>query len=96
MAVARVAKLGGLMLMPAVGSTWLTFMLPDFMRFAGLIIDHVMAKGDILVHSVTMGEQAGSYHRPLLVEFSLRDSATYPEDRTTETVLTESDLIPCS
>ena len=95
-AVARVAKLGGLTLMPAAGRTWLTFMLPDFMRFAGLTIDHVMAKGDILVHSVTMGEDAGSDHRPLLVEFSFRDSATHPEDNATETVSYESASTPHS
>ncbi|CAI2935640.1 MULTISPECIES: endonuclease/exonuclease/phosphatase family protein [Aminobacter] len=92
-AVGRVAKAGDLTLMPAAGRTWLTFMLPDFMRFAGLTIDHVMAKGDVTVHSVTMGEAAGSDHRPLLVEFSFRDSATQPEDET-QTVVLETPPAP--
>jgi endonuclease/exonuclease/phosphatase (EEP) superfamily protein YafD len=95
-AVARVARLGGLTPMPAAGRTWLTFMLPDFMRFAGLTIDHVLAKGDVLVHAVTMGEDAGSDHRPLLVEFSFRDTATHPEDSETETVATQSAAAPHS
>ncbi len=85
-AVARVAKAGGLKLMPAPGRTWLERSLPEFLRFAGLTIDHVMAKGDVVVHSVQMGEYAGSDHRPLLVEFSFRDSATNPEDSETQTV----------
>lgn len=84
--VKRVANAGELTLMPAAGRTWLTFKLPDFMRFAGLTIDHVMAKGDVTVHSVTMGEDAGSDHRPLLVEFSFRDSASHPEDSESQTV----------
>lgn len=84
--VKRVASAGGLTLMPAAGRTWLTFKLPDVMRFAGLTIDHVMAKGDVVVHSMTMADDAGSDHRPLLVEFSFRDSATHPEDSESQTV----------
>ena len=89
-AVARVAEAGGLTLMPAAGRTWLTFSLPEFMRFAGLTIDHVMAKGDVVVHSVTMGENAGSDHRPLLVEFSFRDAPAPAEEAETETVSSET------
>lgn len=92
--VGRVAEAGGLTLMPAAGRTWLTFLLPDFMRFAGLTIDHVMAKGDVTVHSMTMGEDAGSDHRPLLVEFSFRDSASNPEDEETRTVVLETNPTP--
>lgn len=92
--VSRVAKAGGLTLMPAAGRTWLSFSLPEFMRFAGLTIDHVMAKGDVVVHSVTMGEDAGSDHRPLLVEFSFRDAPTPSEDAETETVSSQTGTTP--
>lgn len=85
-AVARVARAGGLKLMPAAGRTWLTLMLPDALRFAGLTIDHIMAKGDVTVHSVTMEADAGSDHRPLLVEFSFRPTLPSTEDAETQTV----------
>ncbi|MGF7007381.1 endonuclease/exonuclease/phosphatase family protein [Aminobacter sp. BE322] len=94
-AVARVAKAGDLTRMPAAGRTWLELALPEFLRFAGLTIDHVMAKGDVMVHSVTMGDYAGSDHRPLLVEFSFRDTATQPEDEST-TVSAEAVSTPRS
>ncbi|WP_378943630.1 endonuclease/exonuclease/phosphatase family protein [Mesorhizobium sp. ANAO-SY3R2] len=85
-AVARVAKAGDLKLMPAAGRTWLTLMLPDALRFAGLTIDHIMAKGDVVVHSVTMEADAGSDHRPLLVEFSFRETPPSAEEAETQTV----------
>ncbi len=92
--VSRVAEAGGMTLMPSAGRTWLTFMLPDFMRFAGLTIDHVMAKGEITVHSVKMGDDAGSDHRPLLVEFSFKDSVPEPEDVEPQTVRLETPPAP--
>ncbi|WP_269932262.1 endonuclease/exonuclease/phosphatase family protein [Aminobacter sp. HY435] len=92
--VRRVANAGGLTLLPAAGRTWLTFKLPDFMRFAGLTIDHVMAKGDVTVHSVTMGDDAGSDHRPLLVEFSFRDAGSHTEDSESQTVELRTSAAP--
>ncbi|PWK75710.1 endonuclease/exonuclease/phosphatase family protein [Aminobacter sp. AP02] len=92
--VSRVAEAGGLTLMPAAGRTWLTFSLPEFMRFAGLTIDHVLAKGDVVVHSVTMGEDAGSDHRPLLVEFSFSDAHVPAEEAETETVSSQAGTTP--
>ena len=41
------------------------------LRFAGLPIDQVFAKGDVVVISATTLEAVGSDHLPVLVEFSL-------------------------
>lgn len=87
-AVARVARAGELTLMPAAGRTWLEMALPNFLRFAGLTIDHIMSKGDIEVHSVAMGDDAGSDHRPLLVEFSFRDLPAPDSEAESQTVST--------
>jgi endonuclease/exonuclease/phosphatase (EEP) superfamily protein YafD len=70
-AVRRVAKAGGLTLMPSAGPTWLYRKLPDFLRFAGLPIDQVFSKGDIRIHSAARMEDIGSDHLPILVEFSI-------------------------
>ena len=42
------------------------------LRFAGLPIDQIFAKGDVVVHSVSTLEAVGSDHLPVLVEFSLK------------------------
>ena len=62
------------------GPTWLYRALPELLRFAGLPIDQVFAKGDVVVHSVGTLEAVGSDHLPVLVEFSLK--AAQPELRT--------------
>jgi endonuclease/exonuclease/phosphatase (EEP) superfamily protein YafD len=72
---ARVAKAGGLTLMPSPGATWLPLGLPTFLFFAGLPIDNVFAKGDVEVHSIRTLDPVGSDHLPVMVEFSLKPKA---------------------
>lgn len=79
-AVHRLAERGGLTVTPSVGATWLWRRLPDALRFAGLPIDQVFSKGDVVVHSARKLAPAGSDHLPILVEFSLRPQAPKPEN----------------
>ena len=58
------------------GPTWLYRQLPECLRFAGLPIDQVFAKGDVVVHSARTLEAVGSDHLPVLVEFSLKPRRT--------------------
>ncbi len=70
--VRRVAEAGGLAPVQSIGPTWLHRMLPKVLRpWIGLPIDHVMAKGNVIVHSAKAQDDAGSDHLPILVEFSL-------------------------
>lgn len=86
-AVRRVAEAGGLTKAPAAGPTWLLRRLPVTLRpWIGLPIDHAFSKGDIAIHSVTLGEPVGSDHAPVLVEFSL---ATPPADDEEERIVVE-------
>jgi endonuclease/exonuclease/phosphatase (EEP) superfamily protein YafD len=71
-AVHRLAAIGGLTVMPSVGPTWMWRRLPDALRFAGLPIDQVFSKGDVIIHSAEKMAPAGSDHLPILVEFSLK------------------------
>jgi endonuclease/exonuclease/phosphatase (EEP) superfamily protein YafD len=89
-AVRRLADQGGLTVMPSVGATWLWRRLPDALRFAGLPIDQVFSKGDVVIHSARKMAPAGSDHLPILVEFSLRPQAPEPlEDARTATASVE-------
>lgn len=78
--VRRIAEAGGLDTMPSIGATWQLAGLPDFLRFAGLPIDHVFSKGAVLVHSARLLEPVGSDHLPTMVEFSLRPEPGQPGD----------------
>ncbi|MEI5677550.1 MULTISPECIES: endonuclease/exonuclease/phosphatase family protein [unclassified Mesorhizobium] len=80
-ATARVGKLGDLTMVPSVGPTWQSWRLPEFLRFAGLPIDQVFHKGDVIVNSAHTLAEAGSDHLPVLVEFSLK-----PTEKEQETV----------
>ncbi|MFU0506619.1 endonuclease/exonuclease/phosphatase family protein [Pseudaminobacter sp. NGMCC 1.201702] len=92
-AVSRVGELGGLTLAPLVGPTWQSHRLPQFLRFAGLPIDHVLYKGDVMIHAADTLEDAGSDHLPVLVEFSLKTKAPSPDEETaTATVSLTSPL----
>jgi endonuclease/exonuclease/phosphatase (EEP) superfamily protein YafD len=79
---ARVARAGGLTLMPSPGATWLALGLPPFLFFAGLPIDNVFAKGNVEVHSIRTLDPVGSDHLPVLVEFSLKSGTSVPELKT--------------
>jgi endonuclease/exonuclease/phosphatase (EEP) superfamily protein YafD len=68
----QVAEAGGLSRVGPIGPTWLYRKLPGFLRFAGLPIDQVFARGDLVVHAARALEPAGSDHLPVLVEFSLK------------------------
>ena len=67
------------------GPTWLYRMLPEMLRFAGLPIDRIFAKGDVVVHSVNTLDAVGSDHLPVLVEFSLRSADPATDDPQTAT-----------
>ncbi|KQZ94399.1 AP endonuclease [Mesorhizobium sp. Root157] len=75
-----IAKAGGLTLMHSVGPTWLFLPFPDFLRFAGLPIDNVFSKGDILIHSAERLESIGSDHLPILIEFSIKSGVDQHDD----------------
>jgi endonuclease/exonuclease/phosphatase (EEP) superfamily protein YafD len=76
--VARVAKAGGFALMPSPGPSYMALGAPDWLRFAGLPIDQVFAKGDVAVHGVSHLEPVASDHIPVLVEFSLKPGKAPP------------------
>jgi endonuclease/exonuclease/phosphatase (EEP) superfamily protein YafD len=84
-ASARIADASGMTPVGPAGPTWLYRMLPEFLRFAGLPIDRVFAKGDVIVHSVATLEAVGSDHLPVLVEFSLKAAEPESEDALTAT-----------
>ena len=70
--VYKVANDGNFKLVPPAGATWFYRRLPVWLRpYLGIEIDHVMAKGDIIVHSSRILPDVGSDHAPVLVEFSL-------------------------
>lgn len=80
-AVQRVASLGGLIVMPSAGPSWIYTGLPDFLRrFAGLPIDQVFSRGALTIHSAVRLEDTGSDHLPVMVEFSLGVPDTKPAD----------------
>ena len=79
-AAARLAKAGALTPVAPVGPTWLYRKLPESLRFVGLPLDQVLARGDVLVHSAHALEPAGSDHLPVLVEFSLKAANRAPEE----------------
>ncbi|WP_274629648.1 endonuclease/exonuclease/phosphatase family protein [Arvimicrobium flavum] len=71
-AARRVAAAGDLTLIRSPGPTWLFRWLPASLRpLVGLPIDHVYAKGDVVLHSGETLEEVGSDHLPILIEFSL-------------------------
>lgn len=70
--VRRIASAGGLTPSGFLGATWQHNALPDSLRFAGLALDQVFSKGDVVIHSTATLEPTGSDHLPILVEFSLR------------------------
>lgn len=78
-ASARVAEAAAMEPVGPAGPTWLYRTLPDVLRFAGLPIDRIFAKGDAVVHSVRTLEPVGSDHLPVLVEFSIEPPE--PEDQ---------------
>lgn len=77
---ARVAEAAAMKPVGPAGPTWLYKALPDVLRFAGLPIDRVFAKGGVVVHSVQTMEPVGSDHLPVLVEFSLTPAEPKSED----------------
>ncbi len=79
-AAARIAEAGTLRPVGPVGVSWQYRLLPEFLRFAGLPIDQVFAKGEVFVHSAGTLEAAGSDHLPVLVEFSLPARETPPDE----------------
>jgi endonuclease/exonuclease/phosphatase (EEP) superfamily protein YafD len=73
----RVAEAAGMTPVGPAGPTWLHRRLPELLRFAGLPIDRIFAKGDVVAHSAATLEASGSDHLPVLLEFSL--NAAEPE-----------------
>jgi endonuclease/exonuclease/phosphatase (EEP) superfamily protein YafD len=81
----RVAKAAGMTPAGPAGPTWLYRTLPETLRFAGLPIDRIFAKGEVVVHSVNRLEAVDSDHLPVLVEFSLESAGPDAEDPVTAT-----------
>jgi endonuclease/exonuclease/phosphatase (EEP) superfamily protein YafD len=83
-ASARVAEAGGMTPVGPWQPTWLYRKLPEFIRFAGLPIDRIFAKGDVDILSVETLEAVGSDHLPVLVEFSVapEDGGPRPQSAT--------------
>ena len=91
-ASARIADAAGMTPAGPAGPTWLYRRLPEFLRFAGLPIDRVFTRGEVVVHSVNTLEAVGSDHLPVLVEFSLEAAGPEAEDPLTATAaLAESE-----
>jgi endonuclease/exonuclease/phosphatase (EEP) superfamily protein YafD len=84
-ASARIAGAAGMTPASPAGPTWLYRRLPEFLRFAGLPIDRIFTKGEVVVHSVNTLEAVGSDHLPVLVEFSLEAAGPEAEDPLTAT-----------
>ena len=87
-AVRRIEGASGLTHIAGIGPSWLDRRLPDALRpYAGLPIDQVFAKGDIMILSAKTLEAVGSDHLPVLVEFSLLGGAAPEENAETATAL---------
>jgi endonuclease/exonuclease/phosphatase (EEP) superfamily protein YafD len=72
--VRTLAAAGGMELAPWVGPSYLDRRLPDWLRpLAGLPIDHVLVKGDIVAGRTTRLDAAGSDHLPVLFEFAIAE-----------------------
>lgn len=70
-AVAQLADAGKLTIVDGVGPTWIDYIFPRSMRWAGLPIDHVLVKGAVEPRRATTLEEVGSDHWPVLLEFTL-------------------------
>ena len=72
--VRTIAAAGGLRLAQWVGPSYLDRRLPDWLRpLAGLPIDHVMTKGDIVAGRTMRLPAAGSDHLPVLFRFAIAE-----------------------
>ena len=89
-ASARIADFAVMTPVGPAGPTWLYHRLPEFLRFAGLPIDRIFAKGKVVVGSVKTLEAVGSDHLPVLVEFSLESDEPESEDPLTATAALEA------
>ncbi len=74
----RIAAAGAFQPVRIAGPTWFYRKLPEALRFAGLPIDQIFAKGDVTPHSARTLEAVGSDHFPILVEFSLKRADETP------------------
>ncbi|MEZ5805733.1 MAG: endonuclease/exonuclease/phosphatase family protein [Rhizobiaceae bacterium] len=84
----RVMAAGALTPMESPGPTWLSSGFPAAWRpWIGLPIDHVFAKGDVVLYSGHTLPEAGSDHLPILIEFGIRAPEQAPGAQIT--VLTE-------
>jgi len=87
-AVRRIEGASGLTHIAGIGPSWLDRRLPDALRpYAGLPIDQVFAKGDIVILSAKTLESVGSDHLPVLVEFSLLGGVKPEENAVTATAM---------
>ena len=85
-AVRRIETASGSVHVTGIGPSWLDRRLPDALRpYAGLPIDQVFAKGDVVILSAKTLEAVGSDHLPVVVEFSLLGGAAPEEDAETVT-----------
>ncbi|MFN3549568.1 MAG: endonuclease/exonuclease/phosphatase family protein [Mesorhizobium sp.] len=71
--VRSIETAGGFTAKPRLGPTWLVRSAPDALRrWAGLPIDHVLAKPGVALLDARRLDGVGSDHLPVLVDFALR------------------------
>lgn len=69
----KLAAAAGARILPGIGPTWLHHRLPRaLLRWIGLPLDNIMAKGGIVPRRLETLDAVGSDHLPVLLEFSLR------------------------
>ncbi|TAM96129.1 MAG: AP endonuclease, partial [Rhizobiaceae bacterium] len=79
--VYKAARDGRFKLVPPAGATWFYRRLPVWLRpYLGITIDHIMAKGDLVIHSTRILPDVGSDHAPVLVEFSFTPRPKAPQE----------------
>lgn len=81
--VRRIAEAGGLTRGAHTSPTWLHPSLPKALRpIIGLPIDHALSKGAVNILDIRNGEDAGSDHAPLIIDFTIHREQPVAETST--------------
>ncbi|GHC69202.1 endonuclease/exonuclease/phosphatase family protein [Limoniibacter endophyticus] len=81
--VRRIALAGGLTRGSHTSPTWLHHSLPKVLRpIVGLPLDHALSKGAVQIVNIRSGEDAGSDHTPLLIDFAIGREPSLAEGST--------------
>ena len=90
--VQSVAEAGGFTTIRSIGPTWLARPLPNILRrIAGLPIDNLLVKGNVVAIETRRLDEVGSDHLPVLLEFGL-----LPQPRETGVLQASSAFSPGS